>query len=916
MHLPRATYRVQLHKDFNFQQLKAIIPYLDRLGISTIYAAPFFKATPGSMHGYDVLDPLRINPEIGTLEEFQDISRELKARNMQWLQDIVPNHMAFSSQNPWIFDVLEKGPHSRYYRFFDINWLYPDEKFYGKLMVPTLGGPLESVLDAGEIQLKLADQGFSIQYYDHSFPVSMRTYELLTAQASDLISKQVSDEYIIKEYFSLTKRLNDYIRALPDKEQSVEGWEDCKDALIKLSKQHQAVQEALQSVANHINNDQQKLSSLLEEQYFRLCHWKLTEEKINFRRFFTVNDLICLNMQDQQVFDDYHQFIKYLVDEDLIQGVRVDHVDGLLDPTTYLERLRGLLGDDVYIVVEKILEGEEKMPEFWPIQGSSGYDYLAISNQAFTQKEGGDKLLRHYQKDIEGLAYEKLVYQNKSFILNKRMFGELENLYRLMQKLEIIPYEDTIKDESKLKEALGHFLIAFPVYRIYARDYPFSEEEMELLKNTFEKAQAEVPELEVYFQRLQEIYNGVDDRDSKTNADKLYFCMRSQQFTGPLAAKGVEDTTFYQYFPLISHNEVGDAPAQLGISIEQFHSLVQERNLHSMNTTSTHDTKRGEDARMRINVLSEVPESWHESVDKWRKLNQEFLTKKANARFPDKNDEYFLYQTLLGTYPFHIAAKEDNYAQRLEDYLQKAIREAKVHTNWANPNEAYENAFLNFAKQALESEPFMQDFTSFAKDIALTGAIYSIGQTLLKLTVPGVPDIYQGTEYWDLSMVDPDNRRPVNYAERDKNFSQLEAEWQAQAETLLKELTNDLLNPNLKLFVLYQTLNSRQQYRPIFDEGRYVAVEVSESHKNHLIAFRRVTRQGEALILLPVNIRSLETQNHLPIGKSCWGESTLNLGKAHGEWHHQFTNQKMILNEHATIADILKDFPVALLIKD
>ncbi|MDF9797216.1 (1-_4)-alpha-D-glucan 1-alpha-D-glucosylmutase [Catalinimonas alkaloidigena] len=916
MYLPRATYRVQLHKDFNFQQLKEIIPYLDRLGISTIYAAPFFTANPGSMHGYDVLNPLEINPEIGTIDEFKAIGRELKARNMDWLQDIVPNHMALSSNNPWIYDILEKGPHSYYYRFFDINWHYHEEEFFGKLMLPTLGAPLQEVLEAGEIQLKFDTQGFSINYYDHSFPLCMRSYAYLLSQVSELVSKQSEDEVMTKAYFSLAKSVEEFINTLPEEGKKVDGWENYKHKLISLSQKYQAVEEALQSITRDVNSKSVMLSNLLNEQYFRLCHWKITEEKINYRRFFTVNDLICLNMQDQQVFDEYHQLIKRLMDEELIQGLRVDHVDGLLDPTSYLERLRSLVGDDAYIVVEKILEGNELMPAYWPIEGSSGYDYLALSNQVFTNKEGGHALLSQYQKSIADTDYERLVYQNKSFILNKRMYGELDNLFRLMQHLDIIPARDTVKDETKLKEALGHFLIAFPVYRIYDRKLPFSDEALKLLKSTFETAEDHAPELGIYFQRLRDIFNGVDDRDAKSNSDKLYFNMRSQQFTGPLAAKGVEDTTFYQYFPLISHNEVGDTPAHLGMKVEEFHTLIHSRDLRTMNTTATHDTKRGEDTRMRINVVSEIPEVWHTKVDNWRKLNEEFLSKEAGSRLPDKNDEYFLYQTLVGTYPFHISPEADEYPQRLEAYLQKALREAKVHTNWANPNEDYENALLDFAKQIMKNDAFMQDFTSFAKDIALSGAVNSMGQTLLRLTAPGVADTYQGTEYWDLSMVDPDNRRPVNYQEREASFKALEAKWQVQAESLLDELCDDLLHPNIKLFTMYQALNARKQYRPIFDEGKYEAVEVSEAHKNQLLAFRRVTGQGEALVLIPLNTRGLPTKNHLPIGTDCWKDSTLHMGDAQGEWHHLFTNKKMILHEHASVAEILANFPVALLIKD
>ncbi|WPP50879.1 malto-oligosyltrehalose synthase [Catalinimonas niigatensis] len=915
MYLPRATYRVQLHKDFNFQQLAEVIPYLDRLGISTIYAAPFFKSTPGSMHGYDVLDPLMINPEIGTLDEFRALCKELKARNIGWIQDIVPNHMAFSSDNPWLYDVLEKGPHSPYYRFFDINWLYPEDEFFGKVMVPKLGSPLPEILQAGELRLNYGNQGFYFAYYDHAFPASMRTYVLLTTLASDKLSKHSTGQSFMKDYLSLTKRLDDFIRALPDAEQKVEGWEPLKKELLDLSQKHQQVQDALEEAAEKTSQTPERLEELLDTQFFRLTHWKITEKKINYRRFFTVNDLICLNMQDKRVFNAYHSFIKTLLEEELIQGLRVDHVDGLLDPTTYLEQLRTLAGKDAYIVVEKILEGQEIMPEHWPIEGSSGYDYLAFSNQVLTNEVGSETLLKQYKQFSKHTDYKSLVYRNKSFILQHRMAGELDNLYRLMHDMKIIPYEDTTGDQEKLKEALGHFLVAFPVYRIYANSLPFPEEEMLIVRDTFKAAEQKAPDLNPYFQRLREIFNGVNDKDQDTNLNKLYFTLRSQQFSGPLAAKGVEDTTFYQYFPLISHNEVGDSPEHLGMSAEDFHQRMQGRMKSTMNTTATHDTKRGEDARMRINVLSEIPEAWENKFKAWQDLNQKYLTSEDEQSMPDANDEYFFYQTLIGTFPFHINYEQDDYPQRLEDYLLKAIREAKVHTNWAAPNEKYEKAFTHFARKTLSDQNFLEDFNTFAKDIAQTGAMYSLAQTLLKLTVPGVPDVYQGTEFWDLSMVDPDNRRAVDYPHREQALNQMEVRWQDQPKALLRQLINDVLNPNIKLFTLYQTLTARQQYRPVFDEGEYVPVTVSEGFEQHILAFRRVTPDAEALVVIPLNIRSLETEQEVPIGLKCRKNAELNLENMAGEWHHVFTNQTIKLNANAAVADILAHFPVALLIK-
>ncbi len=917
MHLARSSYRLQLHRDFTFRDLKKIIPYLDRLGVSTVYAAPVFAAVPGSVHGYDVINPHIINPEIGTLDEFREIARELKARNMQWLQDIVPNHMAFSSQNPWLFDLMEKGPHSPFYHFFDINWLYPEKSFYGKLMVPTLGAPLEKVIENNEIRLHFGKHGFYFIYYDHYFPANISSYVFLTTQATEVLSKD-ADKAGVKEFISLAKRIDDFARALPDAEKPTDGWEPLKDELIQINERFQPVSEALTAVAEQVSLDRQLLEEQLQAQYYRLCHWRITNEKINYRRFFTVNDLICLNMQEKSVFDTYHRFIKQLLDEELIQGIRVDHIDGLLDPATYVKRLRELAGPETYITVEKILEGDEKLPSDWPIQGSSGYDFLAQTNQLLTNREGSQKLLKYYRQEISATQdYSDLVFDNKRYILEKRMAGDLENLVRLLQELEILPYETASPGRQQLKEALGHLLVYFPVYRTYSNRFPFSEEDMHYIGKAFALAESKHPQLATYFQRLREVFNGVDDKSEEENKHKLYFTLRSQQFTGPLAAKGVEDTTFYQYFPLVSLNEVGDSPEHLGSSLEHFHAQMQGRGLKTMNATATHDTKRGEDARTRISVLSEIPDAWIKKVAIWQDRNEKLVIWDDGQRMPDKNDEYLFYQTLIGTYPFHISPSEDDYQQRLLDYLLKSIREAKVHSSWSKPNKAYREAYLSFVAKALDDPEFISDFEKFARSTARTAVVYSLAQTLLRVCAPGVPDTYQGTEFWDLSMVDPDNRRPVNYNDRNKALNKMEGLWQQQPTALLAELREDLLNPRIKLFTLYQSLNTRKLYRPLFDHGKYIPVETQMDIHARVLAFRRFSQEDQALVVVPLGVASLSEQGQMPLGTQAWQQSKLLLDKhAVGEWHHVFLNQNIKLESETSIAELLAEFPVALLIKN
>ncbi|MFP4339940.1 MAG: malto-oligosyltrehalose synthase [Cyclobacteriaceae bacterium] len=917
MHFPRATYRVQLHKDFKFKDLQRIIPYLNKLGISTIYAAPFFEATPGSMHGYDVLNPHRINPEIGTLDEFRKIANDLKALNMQWLQDIVPNHMAFSAENPWLYDIMEKGQHSPYYRFFDIDWLYPEKEFYGRLMIPTLGDPLQEVLAKGELKLRLGEKGFDFTYYDNFFPLNICSYPFLLNTHSDSLPQKTDDQNLITDYLSLAAEVEKFVSELPEAEKATKDWKPLKARLMKMVEQHTVIRELLEEAAESQNQKPERVLRILDQQSYRPVHWKRTETQINYRRFFTVNDLICLNMQEQPVFDEYHRFIKELLDEGLIQGLRVDHIDGLLDPTTYTERLRKLAGDDVYIVVEKILEAEEEMPNFWPIEGSSGYDFLARVNQLLTDRKGEEALLALYQKIAPQYPdYHELVYRNKKFILEERMAGELDNLIRLMEDLSLIPYENVKPDKKKLRAALGHFLIAFPLYRIYANKLPYPDEDMQVIKDTFERIEQQFPELDIYFQNLHLVFNGVDDGSEEENQNKLYFNMRAMQFTGPLAAKGVEDTTFYQYSPLISHNEVGDSPDKLGMRPARFHEQMQIRPMYNMNATGTHDTKRGEDARMRLNLLSEMPGKWAETFKKWQYHNERHFHKSAEVRMPDENDEYFLYQTLIATYPFHRTPQDADYQPRLKDYILKAVKEAKLHTSWAEPNEEYEEATMNFIDHILADEAFMDHFTSFAHDLACKAVVYSLSQTLLKLTVPGLPDVYQGSEFWDLSMVDPDNRRPVNYEKRQEMLAHLEKNWQEDPLEIIAQLKADLIKPDIKMFTLYQGLKLRQQFLPIFARGEYQPLKTGGKAGDKVFAFLRKSGQAAALVLVPLHVQSLLKDEYLPLGENCWGDTYLELPGLSGEWQCIFTRKEYQLADQISVAELLSDFPLCLLTKN
>nr|WKN36194.1 malto-oligosyltrehalose synthase [Tunicatimonas sp. TK19036] len=907
MYIPSATYRLQFHKDFTLAQAREQLDYLKTLGISTVYASPLFEARSGSTHGYDVINPEQINPEIGTLEDFEALTQELSSRHMGWLQDIVPNHMAFSTTNPWIQDILELGPHSKYFTHFDVNWWNSHPENYGKLMMPILGDDLANVLAQDQIRLSYDDQGLALLYYEHRLPLKAESYQAILTPHVDKINQPEASAKVT----AFLAQLDGFMQTMQEKKET-KRWQSLKDQWQDMVF-NTDVRTWLLPICEEYNTGNIDLANLLSEQYYRLTYWKDTEQEIYYRRFFTVNDLICLNMQEPQVFEDYHRFLRKLINNKQIQGVRVDHVDGLFDPTQYLEQLRAAVGPDTYIVVEKILEGQEQLPDVWPIQGSSGYEFLVQINRLFSSTVADEPLTTVYDEWMsDAHTYENLVYQNKMFILKKRMHGELTNLMALLESLEIIP-EENVASPEELQEALAHLLVAFPVYRIYSNQYPFSDRSLEVLAEAFERAESHAPDLQSSFDTLRIIFNGVPDKSEEKNENTLYFIRRCQQFTGPLAAKGIEDTTFYQYNRLISRNEVGDSPDHLGATADEFHQWMQNRSLLSMNASATHDTKRGEDARMRINLLSEIADEWGKLCMEWRFEHEKFKSSHAGGNYPTQNDEYFLYQTLIGTYPFHISPIEDQYNERLKDYLLKAVREAKTNTSWSEPNEPYEKALEKFAVDILGDEAFMRSFQDFAHSVARRAVTYSLGQTVLKVMAPGIPDIYQGTEYWDLSMVDPDNRRPVDYASRKyqiDQFSQLENQL-----TTVRQLTKELDDPAIKMYTLHRSLQLRQQWPSLFEESMYQPLVVTGTHASRVLAFLRRHQDRFVITIIPREVVEILPEGQaLPLGK-IWADTAIAIPELPGDlWKNQFTGE--ILNTSSaslSLSAILHHFPVAIL---
>lgn len=827
---PQSTYRIQFHKEFTFKDFDQIIPYLHQLGVNTIYASPILEAVPGSMHGYDTVNPERINPEIGTLQELKALAKKLKKLGIRWIQDIVPNHMAFHPSNVWLMDVLKKGAKSKYAEFFDINWTGDKES---PLMVPFLGSTLEQAIENEELELVTEDGQFYLKYFETKWPVNDRVKSVDTP-----------------------------------------------------------------------------LQEVLSSQYYRLCHWEETNERINFRRFFTVNALICLNMQYPQTFTAYHKLIITLLKQGVFQGLRVDHIDGLYDPEGYLEQLRTATGTDTYIIIEKILEDGEEIPVPWPIEGNTGYDFLAQANNLFTDTHAKRDFTRFYEQLTgDHTPVGKQIIEKKSAILEDYMGGELNNLCELFLELGLAE-EAELKSlpPGSLKAAIAAFLIDCPVYRYYGNNLPLQDINRDGLKALFKKIRS-INDIEPAVDLLEKVIltETAEGTDETYTARAKDFYLRCMQFSGPLMAKGVEDTLMYTYNRFLGHNDVGDNPEAFGISKRDFHEkMLVKQNLWplSLNGTATHDTKRGEDVRARLNVLSNLPEEWIKAVSEWRIMNA------ALPDMPDANDEYFVYQTLIGTYPMP-GVREDDYLERFHAYLEKALREGKTNSSWADPDFNYEKNIKDFATALLEGDSlFLESFKAIQEKVADYGIINSLSQLLLKFTCPGVPDVYQGTELWDLSLVDPDNRRPVDYVLREKYLEQIQTE-----EPAIAQLWEERYSGKIKLWLLHKLLQHRQSAPELFNLGDYIPLSVKGRYAKHVFAFARRYGHEWYITAVPLDLAGLTKKLKANQIQADWKDTRIVLpAEAPANWKSVLnTGKGKAVDGFIAVAEIFSDFPLAFL---
>jgi (1->4)-alpha-D-glucan 1-alpha-D-glucosylmutase len=953
--IPLATYRLQFNTRFTFRDARAIVGYLQTLGVSDCYASSYLRAVPGSGHGYDMVDPTRLNPEIGSDEEYWAWIGELKARGMGHVLDVVPNHMGIArSANPWWLDVLENGPSSRFARFFDIDWHPVKTELADKVLIPILGDQYGAVLERQELRLAYREGAFVVEYGDDSLPVAPDTFGRILSPGFDgwltehpgEVAAADADELrsIMTSAANLPARSSRDQESIALRAREKEVVKRRLTASLGRSAPLRAFVDAILTRFNGIVGQPRSfdlLDDLLKEQSYRLAHWRVASEEINYRRFFDVNQLAALRMEDPEVFEEVHRCIFTLVGRGAATGLRIDHVDGLFAPGEYLRRLQahaaaaldipGAPPDlSIFLIVEKILGPDEQLPPEWPVHGTTGYEFAAVVNNLFVdtrnERAFDDIYARFIREQRRRLSFDDLVYRSKKLVMHETMSGDINSLGHQLNCLSERHRHFRDFTLYSLIATLKEVIACFPVYRTYvtAGD-PVSEHDRRFIDQAVRAAKRRAPGVGSvvldFIKRLllkQTAFNLREDCEELAR-----FIGKFQQITSPVAAKAIEDSALYAHNRLLSLNEVGSDPTRFGVGPEEVHRWMADRRTHSsaaLSTTSTHDTKRGEDVRARLNVLSELPAEWKSAVAKWRTLNQRLKSQVHGALVPAPNEEYLIYQTLVGAWPFDPPA-EPAFRERLRKYFTKALREAKVNTSWLSPDEEYEADVLRFVDTILDrASPFMQAFLPFQARVAELGIYNSLAQLLIKIAAPGIPDFYQGTELWDLSLVDPDNRRPVDYALRRRWLEEIACEQQKGEDGMAMALLDRRTDGRVKLFVMVRALHARARMRAVFEHGDYAALDGSGSRRDCVFAFARRLQGDVAIACVPRFVASLVPDAaRAPLGGAVWGDTRIEVPDDMPALRDVFTGNEIPVRHaesRASIeaATVFQRFPVALLV--
>jgi (1->4)-alpha-D-glucan 1-alpha-D-glucosylmutase len=940
--VPRATYRLQLHGEFTFRDATALLPYLADLGVSHVYCSPYLRARPGIKHGYDIVDHDELNPEIGTREDFDAFVAQMKRLGLEQMADIVPNHMGvLGADNEWWLDLLENGPASTLADFFDIDWHPPGEHLANRVLLPVLGDGYGAELAGGKLRLEFdaVTGAFSVRYFEHRLPIDPSQYPRILAPAVRELEAAGADESHkaqalrnLMESFGRLPRRDETARARMDQRNLDK--EVSKARLARLARSSPGVAGALLHALDQLNgrpddpSSFDELHDLLERQPYRLAYWRVAQDEINYRRFFDINDLAALRQEHRPTFEVTHRLILELVRSRAIDALRVDHPDGLYDPREYFRRLQEACARPTYIAVEKIVAPFENLREDWPVHGTTGYRFANVVNGLFVDTAAESRLTRVYHAFIgDSTPWADVARRSKRQVLRTSLASELTVLTSRLARLARADRNTRDFTFSTLREGLTEVIAAFPVYRTYVDDH-VDLEDRRYIDWAVNRARTDSRAADVgVFDFLRDALTCDLPMRSPAKAAQLrHFARKFQQLTAPVMAKGVEDTAFYNYNRLASLNDVGGDPGEFGFPLARFHRASSHRARrwpHTMLATSTHDNKRSEDVRLRIDVISEMVGEWRLQLGRWRRMNDPRKVEVDGQPAPSRNDEYLLYQTLLGSFPVHPASRGQpdlaEYRERIVAYMRKATREAKARTSWANVNAPYEAATEAFVRALLderEGNRFLEDLRAAVRPVAWIGLLNGLALTTIKHTSPGVPDVYQGSELWDFSLVDPDNRRPVDYELRREALAQLKAIAPGDAGALAALLAG-LEDGRAKLYVTWKLLQFRKACPALFRQGGYTAVRVNGARARHLVTFVR-RHAGETLLTVaPRLLHGLGIEPRtLPCGEPVWQDTRIELPmvKEGAVLRDLFTGRELrVERQGVAAAEVLASFPVAVL---